>query len=134
MFFDCVNSADTERYLYEMRTLLAVLLMTPLVACGSSDTGGATSPAGGTSARQLAAQLDCTGDDGTASNKVSCEFQDSFLGITVYKSKDAYKSDVDSATGFGASILVNDDELWMIDAPDAATLEAAQAIVGGDIK
>jgi hypothetical protein len=75
--------------------------------------------------------LGCTGDADSASNSASCEFEDSYLGIHSYKSKDALDADVEQATS-ATSVLVGPS--WYIDAPDAGTLEEAQAIVGGKIK
>ena len=117
--------------------LIAVALtaVLALAGCGGGQSDAAKSNTGnaessGPTAAELATQLGCTGDDGTATNKASCEFQDSYLGITSYRSKSSRDADVNAVPG--VKVLVGD--LWMIDAPDAATLEAAQAVVGGDIK
>lgn len=87
-------------------------------------------------ARMLALELGCTGtdDESDTPDKVSCEFQDSFLGITTFDSKSALESDLDTTKIIGVKVLVNEKYLWMIDAPDAATLKAAQEIVGGKLK
>ena len=112
-----------------MKTLaVAAVTLLALAGCGSSDSG----PGPGVPPQQVAAQLDCTGGDGSSSNKLTCEFQGSTLKITSYKSKDDLKPE--ASPGVGKSVLVNDDELWMIAATDFATLEAAQEIVGGQIR
>lgn len=111
------------------RLAIALVAVLALAGCSSGGEAASSATADSPTAASLAADLDCTGDDGSSSNSVSCEFQDSYLGITVYKSKDSLKADIEATP---VKVLVG--PLWMIDAPDVATLEAAQAIVGGEIK
>ena len=112
-----------------LATLAAALILT---ACGTSSIGDDNTPADGPTAAALAAKLDCTGDDGTDTNEVSCEFGDSFLGITTYPDQQARDTDVQAVQVAGVRVLVG--PTWMIDAPDEGTLAEAQEVVGGDVK
>lgn len=114
-----------------IRIASLTIVLALLAGCGGGSPGTSSGAVTGPSANLLADRLGCTGDADTATNKVSCEFNDSYLGITSYKASSSRDADV-AAGGGVVKVLVGD--VWMIDAPDAATLEAAQEIVGGDIK
>ena len=110
-----------------MKTLGALALMALLLAgCGGKD---ATDTGPAPSADDLAAQLDCTDDSDDAADKVSCETEDAYLGITVYKSNDDRDVYLQSVS---VPVLVGDR--FVIDASDPAALDAAQKIVGGKVQ
>jgi hypothetical protein len=116
------------------------MMVASLSACSGTDDGGNSSSnddsgsTSGPTAAELAAELDCTGDSGESENKVSCEFNDSFLGITTYESEDALDADLETIDQMGMVSAVLVGELWIIDAPSASELEAAQQIVGGELR
>ena len=111
------------------KVAVAAMSIALVAGCGGDDGGGGADAK--IAADDLASQLGCTGDTDDNVSNVSCDFNDSFLGIHSFTSKSDLDAEVREAR-VATKVLVGPS--WYIDAPDEETLKQAQDVVGGTIK